>query len=419
VETNEPLPILFLQLTMPRSPSPPYRPRGNYDPRRDRDRDWDRDRDRDRDVDRDRATSSYRGRHYDPDYRGRGRGRGFRGRGRGGYRERDDRRRSYSRSLSRSRSRSRDRRPIERERRYSPAKSRSLTPEEGQITSVPSTRRRSPLPPPPRRGSPIWRRDRDRSIDRDRDRDWRDDRRDTRRPFSRSSISPLPARSPLPPRERERERDYSPASASSRSLSTRFPSPEKRRIVYSPRPRSPERPPAPALTAPIPEPPKRPIPVAVPLHALRVPPSGPRSERFPPTGPAIPSGPRALQHHNQSQHQTQLPNQPPQTSTPYAPRLATSSTPVEPGPITPNRLSWAERKNSGFGQGPNEIIEEVGNVEAEPELPLVDEAELEEQRAREEDARITAELPELKMPFARARWEVDVSPCFSKENLFL
>jgi hypothetical protein len=46
----------------------------------------------------------------------------------------------------------------------------------------------------------------------------------------------------------------------------------------------------------------------------------------------------------------------------------------------------------------------------EPEVPVVDEAELEEQRVREEDARITAELPELKMPFARARWEVDVSP---------
>lgn len=47
----------------------------------------------------------------------------------------------------------------------------------------------------------------------------------------------------------------------------------------------------------------------------------------------------------------------------------------------------------------------------EPEPPVVDEAELEEQRAREEDARIMAELPELKMPFARARWEVDVSSC--------
>jgi len=53
----------------------------------------------------------------------------------------------------------------------------------------------------------------------------------------------------------------------------------------------------------------------------------------------------------------------------------------------------------------------------EPDLPVVDEAELEEQRAREEDARITAELPELKMPFARARWEVDVSPCVLGENL--
>jgi hypothetical protein len=40
---------------------------------------------------------------------------------------------------------------------------------------------------------------------------------------------------------------------------------------------------------------------------------------------------------------------------------------------------------------------------------MVDEAALAEQKAREEDARIMAELPELKMPFARARWELEVS----------
>jgi len=55
----------------------------------------------------------------------------------------------------------------------------------------------------------------------------------------------------------------------------------------------------------------------------------------------------------------------------------------------------------------------------EPGLPVVDETELEEQRAREEDARITAELPELKMPFARARWEVDVSSHFPDRISFL
>jgi hypothetical protein len=103
----------------------------------------------------------------------------------------------------------------------------------------------------------------------------------------------------------------------------------------------------------------------------------------------------------------------------YPPRLATSNIPIEPGPITPNRLSWAERKTSGFGHGPHEVKEEARDVEMEPELPVVDEAELEEQRAREEDARIMAELPELKMPFARARWEVDVSPCSLGRILFL
>lgn len=403
---------------MPRSPSPPYRPRGNYDPRRDRDRDWERDRDRDTDRERDRGTSTYRGRHYDPDYRGRGRGRGFRGRGRGGGGYRDERRRSYSRSLSRSRSRSRDRdrdrdrRPVDtrdrdrdRGRQYSPTKSsRSLSPEEGQITSVPSTRRRSPLPPPPRRGSPNWRRDRSTDRDRDRDRDYRDDRRDTRRPYSRSSRSPLP---PLRDRDRDRdrERDYSPASASSRSLSTRFPSPEKRRVGYSPRPRSPER--SPVKTA-APDPPKRPVPVAVPLHALRVPPSGPRSERFPPTGPAIPSGPRALQHHNPIQHQ---PPSAPQPANIFTSRPSTSGSAVESGPATPNRPSWAERRTSGFAHGFNDVKQETANVDVkiEQDHPVVDEAELEELRAREEDARIMAELPELKVPFARAKWENEVS----------
>jgi hypothetical protein len=83
---------------------------------------------------------------------------------------------------------------------------------------------------------------------------------------------------------------------------------------------------------------------------------------------------------------------------------------VESGPSTPNRLSWAERKTSGFTHGPNDIQDEAGYVKSEPEQPMVvDEAELVEQKAREEDARIMAELPELKVPFARSRWEVEVS----------
>jgi len=53
--------------------------------------------------------------------------------------------------------------------------------------------------------------------------------------------------------------------------------------------------------------------------------------------------------------------------------------------------------------------EEVGSVKIEPDQPVVDEAALAEQKAREEDARIMAELPELKMPFVRARWELEVS----------
>lgn len=38
------------------------------------------------------------------------------------------------------------------------------------------------------------------------------------------------------------------------------------------------------------------------------------------------------------------------------------------------------------------------------------EAELAEIRRQEEDARISAELPELKVSFASAPWEVEVSP---------
>jgi hypothetical protein len=58
------------------------------------------------------------------------------------------------------------------------------------------------------------------------------------------------------------------------------------------------------------------------------------------------------------------------------------------------------------GQGQEEsrpLVEEPETIE-----PVLDEAALEEQRAREEEARITAELPELKIPFARARWELEV-----------
>lgn len=42
--------------------------------------------------------------------------------------------------------------------------------------------------------------------------------------------------------------------------------------------------------------------------------------------------------------------------------------------------------------------------------PQKSDAELEEIRFRGEDARISAELPELKLSFASAPWEIEVSP---------
>ena len=39
------------------------------------------------------------------------------------------------------------------------------------------------------------------------------------------------------------------------------------------------------------------------------------------------------------------------------------------------------------------------------------EAEVAAIRAKEEEARIMAELPPLKVPFGRAQWEIDVSAC--------
>ena len=108
---------------------------------------------------------------------------------------------------------------------------------------------------------------------------------------------------------------------------------------------------------------------------------------------------------------------------PYAPRASTSGSVAgnaESVPATPNRLSWADRKTSGLGSGPgtepaygqgtSQVEEDIKPKVEQPETvsPVLDEAALEEQRVREEEARITAELPELKIPFGRARWELEV-----------
>lgn len=149
-----------------------------------------------------------------------------------------------------------------------------------------------------------------------------------------------------------------------------------------------------------------------------------------------PSGPRALQSqppnhsyghpHAQSHVSTPIPNHPqtpvrPQqqeseagpstTVNPYAPR---------PGGQTPsaaaaaaNRLSWSDRKPS-FGTGglSNPIDEDV-KPKLEPGDIKPNEAEMAEMRAKEEEARIMAELPQLTIPFGGAQWEADVSVFFT------
>jgi uncharacterized linocin/CFP29 family protein len=63
--------------------------------------------------------------------------------------------------------------------------------------------------------------------------------------------------------------------------------------------------------------------------------------------------------------------------------------------------------------GANEDVKP--KTEQEDVKPVLNEAEVAEQRAREIDARITAELPELKVAFGRSRWELDVSVSWYKK----
>ncbi|KAK8865765.1 hypothetical protein IAR55_000912 [Kwoniella newhampshirensis] len=407
----------------------------------------------------------------------------------------------------------------------SKSKSRSGTPEEGQITSpvqsafLPTAstisgvnasgtglppRPRSPPRSPPRRRrsrSPLpyhrrydresdWGRERERERERDRDRDM-DRERDRPYPPSRRSRSPY---SP-PPRRR---RSPSLSTGSTHSRSSRF-SPIKRPLSpFERRTRSPEKRPRLASPSPpprIPPPPPRSqsqLPSQPPTNSPmgpRIPPSGPRSERMPLPNP--PTGPRALAHLNNP-----VPTRPIASRVnPYAPIVkeepqiptaetsATSNspysraTPTGPsGPGSAPRLSWSERKSiissstsvstpepqqppppppptqkpnstvfnpyastttrtpvphSG-GSSPHtlgvvdDIKPKVDQIEdfkptlplnapppppppLPPSLPVINEAELAEKRAKEEETRILAELPALKVGFGGAAWELELA----------
>ncbi|WVR05830.1 hypothetical protein IAU60_002856 [Kwoniella sp. DSM 27419] len=355
---------------MPRSPSPP--PRGGYGrstyrdvspPRRRnsyRERDWERDDSRYRPEgprygrgydQRDRPAGDGHWKERDRYHGGGSGGGGGRG-GWGGYRRGDDRPRGGPGPGSGSHYRAEpdyDRRSPPR-RSYSassrdadpsPSKSgsgtnqvsrsRSGTPEEGQITSpLPLTKEaggrslppvRAPRSPVDRRRSrsPMgyrsydrdrmdrdrdWR-DRDRDRERDRERDWEMDRNRARErdgPLGGSSYRR--SRSPLSPPPRRR-RSPSLSTISTRSPSSR-PSPVKRPITPSPaddrRSRSPEKrprvasPPPRTTLVPAPRPPTQPAALREPPSGPRIPPSAPRSERMPLAIP--PTGPRALAHLN-------------------------------------------------------------------------------------------------------------------------
>ena len=310
-------------LVMPRSPSPYFRDRRYRDspPRRyaprDRDGDWEQDRrredrderswgsyhrqrdDRQRDRDWDRPRERFEGRHYEDSDRDRDTEMD-----RGGYGRRP-------RSPSRSRSRSPlIHRPPQASasasaaasggggRVPSPMKSgrstskKSVTPEEGQITSPVRRERRSPVP------VPLYRNRVQEAPPRDIARDdyerpaYREPRYPPSGPSSYSRRSPSP---PPPPISRRRSRSRTRTPPRSRSPTPSSYSYSSRSRSSPEKQRSPRRPPVAQsnlsrLYVDRDRERDRDRPVGFP--SARQPPSGPRSDRAPPTGPRVVSGER-------------------------------------------------------------------------------------------------------------------------------
>jgi len=96
---------------------------------------------------------------------------------------------------------------------------------------------------------------------------------------------------------------------------------------------------------------------------------------------------------------------------PYMPvRPRQGSLPEATPSPTGHRLSWAERKAVETMEAKAEVVV-VQDVKPKLEVddrPRLSEAALEELRAKEEEARIMAELPPLRIPFGRAQWEADL-----------
>lgn len=372
--------------SMPRSPSPssyrrrfrsPSPPRG-YGPSRGGDRYRARG-----DDDRDRRGGDRGGRSW---HRGRDRSRE---RERDGNRDWDNyyRRREGSPAASASASASAV--------GTQPA-SRTGTPEEGQITS-PEARRRTRSPPPARRRSrsprrsPSPRRYNDRFSDRfrggynDMDRrrgDWGRRRSRSRSP-RRDRGSPSPSVSPRSPRREAR----SPRRQDSRSPSPRRRSPEP------PRPSSSSSQPLPGGAAGV-----------IPPTA-RAPPTGPRMDRLPPTGPRAfgpggrvpsggepPSGPSASR-----MPWAQRAQPPPRAGT--SPATTVGSSPY--GAASPSAaLGGATPTTQIPAPSPLTTAQGMPPAPAVPEDP--------EAAARLREARILAELPQLKVSFVGA-WEAELA----------
>jgi len=477
--------------TMPRSPSPP--PRYRQD-RRYRDdsppRRYQEDRIRDRrweDPRRDDFRGGY-SRPRDDDYR---------------RRDWDDRARGPVREYDRDPSPSYRRPPSDKagSSRGSPMKTlqtpggRSGTPEEGQITSpvppsaskaLPSRPRspRSPLPfrrrspsPPRRFGDKPFVRDRrgwegrdSRDWERDRDR-FRDDRpysrfdrpdsRDRNDRFDRNDRDRFDrgdSRSRTPPSYNRRS--PSPSSLLSRSRSSRLTSPRK----ISPNKRSPARrssppplrrlpSPEPASTATAPAGPSETVSAPAPRESkpppfafTKPPPSGPRGDRAPPTGPRALSGgfqprfspyiapPPKLEPVKIERRESPEPAEEKPTASVVNPyRTAAAATPLGPG----GRLSWADRNSvSGPSTAPSPVdtkspvtpvvhrqdsisstikAETVAGPGPFTEMHRVkqeaEDVKMEEVKPSNTDAeaRIMEEIAHFPNRYGTAQWELDVS----------
>ncbi|WVO13003.1 hypothetical protein L204_100612 [Cryptococcus depauperatus] len=355
-----------------------------------------------------------------------------------------------------------------------PARPRSPLPR-----SPPRRRSRSPLPYRRYERTP-WR-ERERERDRDRDRDGEKDRdRGYYRPRSPSPRSPIrrhPSPSISTASTPSRGSQFSPVKrpmSPFNRLATR--SPDKHPRIASPEPHSPSLPSKSLSQTPLPDPiTSRPVtPVAPPslpqpttqgvptgpAAFIKKPPTGPRSERM---GLAPPSGPRALAHLYGTRPRVPVAIPIASMSAPSAlvakEVRETETTPAICMPTAPGsasgRLSWSERKSmlshptperhpsNSFTSSPivgsashtphRASSSPANSVSATPfpsfapsvaekaikEEPRIGQGDLAEVQEQDEQVKIMAELPQVKVSFGGAAWEIELVNHNNHYNILL